>query len=199
MEILLFSAFYRSEPEAFPMGFSQLASYYWLQQAFLALFMTWLMEEEIFQAISNGTVAYELCRPVDIYSMWFVKSLANRASKAVLRCMPILLTALLLPKPYGLALPPDVKTAVLFLLSMILGFLVVVAFSMLIYIATFFTLSPLESGSYPCPLWNSCPAESFPFPFFPAGYAASWSCFPLHPCRTLLTGFIRQTLLVQRL
>ena len=81
MEILLFSAFYRSEPEAFPMGFSQLASYYWLQQAFLALFMTWLMEEEIFQAISNGTVAYELCRPVDIYSMWFVKSLANRASK----------------------------------------------------------------------------------------------------------------------
>ena len=66
MEILLFSAFYRSEPEAFPMGFSQLASYYWLQQAFLALFMTWLMEEEIFQAISNGTVAYELCRPVRV-------------------------------------------------------------------------------------------------------------------------------------
>ena len=181
------------------MGFSQLASYYWLQQAFLALFTTWLMEEEIFQAISNGTVAYELCRPVDIYSMWFVKSLANRASKAVLRCMPILLTALLLPKPYGLALPPDVKTAVLFLFIHDTGIPCGSGiFHADIYCNVFHPI-PLESGSYPCPLWNSCPAESFPFPFFPAGYAASWSCFPLHPCRTLLTGFIRQTLLVQRL
>jgi ABC-2 type transport system permease protein len=99
--------------------------------------------------------------------MWFVKSLANRASKAVLRCMPILLTALLLPKPYGLALPPDVKTAVLFLLSMILGFLVVVAFSMLIYIATFFTLSPLGIRVISLSLVEFMSGGIIPLPFLP--------------------------------
>ena len=39
MEILLFHAFYQTDPAAFPMEFSQLAAYVWLQQAFLALFM----------------------------------------------------------------------------------------------------------------------------------------------------------------
>ena len=34
MEILLFHAFYQTDPAAFPMEFSQLAAYIWLQQAF---------------------------------------------------------------------------------------------------------------------------------------------------------------------
>ena len=40
MELLAFSAFYRADPTAFPMSFEQTVSYIWLQQAFLALFMT---------------------------------------------------------------------------------------------------------------------------------------------------------------
>jgi ABC-2 type transport system permease protein len=41
MEILAFSAFYRANPGAFPMEFSHLVSYIWIQQAFLALFAVW--------------------------------------------------------------------------------------------------------------------------------------------------------------
>ena len=40
LNILLFDAFYRADPAAFPMGFASLTSYLWLQQAFLALFMS---------------------------------------------------------------------------------------------------------------------------------------------------------------
>ena len=101
MEILMFRAFYMGNPDAFPMEFSQLSSYIWLQQAFLALFMTWFLEVDIFSSISSGNVAYELVRPMNLYQMWFTKNLAGRLSKAVLRCIPILAVAAFLPQPYG--------------------------------------------------------------------------------------------------
>ena len=72
------------------MDFQQLSSYIWLQQAFLALFMTWFLDNELFDLISSGNVAYELCRPINIYDTWFIKSCATRVSKALLRSFPIL-------------------------------------------------------------------------------------------------------------
>jgi hypothetical protein len=52
MEILMYRAFYQVNPEAFPMTFQELSSYIWLQQSLLALFMTWFLENEIFQTIT---------------------------------------------------------------------------------------------------------------------------------------------------
>lgn len=141
MEILLYKAFYEAGAENFPMSFEALVSYIWLQQAFLALFMTWVLENDIFKTISDGGIAYELCRPVNLYDMWFFRSMANRASKAILRSFPILIIAALLPKPYGMKLPRNAVSGFTFLVSMFLCFLVVVAFTMLIYISNFFTLS----------------------------------------------------------
>ena len=76
MLILMFSAFYRSDASAFPMSLAQTASYIWLQQAFLALLMVWFLDSEIISSITNGNVAYELCRPIDLYAMWFFKNVA---------------------------------------------------------------------------------------------------------------------------
>lgn len=147
MELLLFRAFYEAAPESFPMEFQALSTYIWLQQAFLALYMTWFWEAELFQSITTGNVAYELCRPVRLYHMWFTRSLAVRLSKAVLRCMPILLFAWLLPAPYGLALPGNIHTWFFTLLSMTLGLLFVVAFGMVVYMSVFFTpFPPRESN-----------------------------------------------------
>ena len=66
MEILLYRAFYKADPAAFPMEFSALVSYIWLQQAFLTLYQSWFFENEIFDAITGGNVAYELCRPMNL-------------------------------------------------------------------------------------------------------------------------------------
>ena len=101
MEILAFRAFYEADAAAFPMPFEAVVTYVWLQQAFLAMFAAWGMEGEIFDVIRNGNIAYELCRPVGIYQMWFARSAANRVSRALLRCVPILTVASLLPAPYG--------------------------------------------------------------------------------------------------
>ncbi len=178
MEILVYRAFYEADAAAFPMSFEATASYIWLQQAFLAFFMTWSMEGEIFEAILNGNIAYELCRPIHIYSMWFARSVANRASRAVLRCFPILLVAVFLPKPYGLMAPAGALHFILFLLTMTMGLLVVVAFCTLIYALTFFTISPDGLRILFSSAVEFFAGAVIPLPFFPDKIRRVMECLP---------------------
>ena len=99
MEIFAFAAFYRANPAAFPMEFSQTVSYIWMQQAFLALFMMWFWENDIAAAITEGSIAYEMVRPIDLYNRWFCQAAANRLARAMLRCAPILIVAFIVPEP----------------------------------------------------------------------------------------------------
>lgn len=167
MEIMVFRAFYRTDAAAFPMSFSATATYIWLQQAFLALFMAWMMENEIFDSIVNGNIAYELCRPVDIYNMWYARSIANRLSRAVLRCFPILLVAVFVPYPYGIAAPAGFAHFLLFLLTLALGLLVMVSFCMSIYMLTFFTISPQGLRILFVSTVEFFAGAIIPLPFFP--------------------------------
>jgi len=167
MEILLFRAFYRANAAAFPMEFPQLASYIWLQQAFLALFASWTLDMDIMHSITGGNVAYELIRPMDLYNMWFTKNLAMRLSRAVLRCMPILAVAFFLPNPFKMDLPPSTLQFFFFLLSMAIGLFIVVAFAMLIYITTFYTLSPLGMRILAISLVDFLSGALVPLPFLP--------------------------------
>ena len=167
MEINVFYAFRGADPAAFPMGFHQLASYIWMQQAFLALFMTWFMENEIFDSIVDGNICYELCRPIDIYDMWFARSVANRTSRALLRCMPILLVAFFLPRPYAMTLPPDALSFLCFLPAMLLGMTVTVALCMLVYMLSFFTVSPQGLRIIFAMTAEILQGIVIPLPFFP--------------------------------
>ena len=167
MEILTFRAFYLADPDAFPMTFQALSAYIWMQQAFLSLFMAWMMEGEIFNSITDGNIAYELCRPIDIYNMWFSRSVANRFSKALLRSVPLLLVTAFLPAPYGLTPPVSLSAFLLFLVSLVLGTLVCVAFCMLIYMTCFFTISPMGVRILTISVVDFFSGAVIPLPFFP--------------------------------
>ena len=167
MELLMFSAFYRVNPDAFPMTFQQIVNYIWIQQAFLALFMTWFYEFEIFSAIQSGAIAYEMVRPLDLYGRWFSQTCATRVAKCVLRALPILLVALLIPGPLRMTLPPDAGQFLLFLLSSVLAVLVVVAFSMLIYISALHTVSAVGARVIAAALVDFLAGAVIPLPFFP--------------------------------
>lgn len=167
LEIMIFRAFYRADPSSFPMSFSATASYLWLQQAFLALFAVWMMENEIFDSIVNGNIAYELCRPVDIYNMWFSRSIATRLSRAVLRCFPILIVAAVLPEPYGIIAPASPRHFLLFLITMILGLLMTVSLCELVYILAFFTISPAGLRLMFNSVTDFFAGALIPLPFFP--------------------------------
>ncbi len=178
MELLLFQAFYRADPAAFPMTFQQTVNYIWVQQAFLALFMTWFYEAEIFSAITSGAIAYELVRPLDLYGRWFSQACATRAAKCLLRCAPILLVALLIPGPLRMTLPADVPQFLLFLLSSLLALFVVVAFSMFIYISGLYTLSAVGARVMAAAAVDFLAGATIPLPFFPAAWRAVAETLP---------------------
>lgn len=167
MEIMVFRAFYHADAAAFPMSFSATASYLWLQQAFLAFFAAWMMENEIFNSIVNGNIAYELCRPINIYNMWYSRSIANRLSRAVLRCFPILIVAAFLPQPYGIETPASLLHFILFLITLALGLAVTVSFCMMIYMLTFFTISPQGLRMVFTSTVEFFAGAIIPLPFFP--------------------------------
>ncbi|TMV50129.1 ABC transporter permease [Paenibacillus mesophilus] len=145
MHIMVFIAFYSMSSGEPPMTLQELTTYTWLKQAFLAFVVLWFRDNELFQLISTGNIAYELCRPTGIYGFWYAKLLAQRLSSAILRCFPILAVAFFLPDPYRLTLPPDGSAFLLFVAALLLGLMLLVAISMFIYISVFITLSPMGS------------------------------------------------------
>ena len=143
--IMIFTAFYGDATEVNGFTKAQMITYIWLQQAFLVFIALWLRDNELFELISSGNIAYEMCRPLNIYGFWYVKLLSARLASAILRCFPILLVAFFIPGPYALTPPDSVLSLGLFVLSLVLGLFINVAISMFIYISVFVTLSPTGS------------------------------------------------------
>ena len=160
MRLLAYRAFYHSDPAAIPMPLPQLAAYIWLQQAFLALLNTWSVDRDILEAITGGGIAYELCRPLDLYTHWLIRGCADRVSAALLRCLPILAVAALLPAPFRLGPPASLTAALLFPLSLALG-------TLLMYIAMFHTLSPYGVRMMVTALAEFLGGAVIPLPFLP--------------------------------
>ena len=167
MAILMYRAFWLSGTGELPMAMTQLSTYAWLRQAFLTLFMPWSFDNELLESISSGNIAYELCRPADMYYMWFVKNMALRISRCLLRCAPVLIVAALMPAPYGLTLPASIGAGFAFLLSLIIGFLLIIAFLMLIYISAFYTVSSQGIRMIAMTVIDFLTGGVIPLPFFP--------------------------------
>lgn len=169
MEILLYRAFYLEYPERFPMGLQALTAYIWLQQAFLSLFFIYAWENELFEAARTGSVAYELVRPVSIYGMWSVRSLALRLSRGVLRAIPVIFVAVLIPAPYGLRLIVTPTVFLAFLLSLGLMLWVVIALTMILYGASFHMTYSAGLNMLFAALMDLFSGSIVPLPFFPDG------------------------------
>ena len=167
LRILFFKALYETNPAALPMELPALCSYIWMQQACLAMFASWTVDKDLLDMISSGSVAYQLCRPMDLYTNWFIQSFSNRLSRMLLRCLPILLVAAFLPYPYGLLLPKSPLSFLLFLISAPLGGVTVVSLTMIVYGITFFTLDSRGFRTVIFTAADFLTGSLLPLPFFP--------------------------------
>ena len=141
--------------------------YVWLNQAFFYLILIAIKDEQIIEQIKNGTVAYELCRPYDLYWWWYLKHLSKRYAGCLLRCFPVLALAFVLPKPYNLTPPISIKAFILFLTALFLGSLLITAICMLINIITFFTYNDKGISSIIYTLGNLLSGIDVPLPLLP--------------------------------
>ena len=71
-------------------NFQELMCYIWLGQAFFVLTLPNMKDYQTLENIKNGTVAYELCRPYDLYTWWYLKQLSKRYAACLLRFLPII-------------------------------------------------------------------------------------------------------------
>lgn len=143
--IMIYIAFYSSSTSVPPMPIEQLITYVWLMQSFFAIFIIWAQDEALLGQICDGHVAYEFTRPYDLYTFWYFRLVAQRLASVILRFLPVITVAMLLPKPYTMGFPDSPIAFVLFIISLLLSLILVVAISMYIYILTFKTLSSVGS------------------------------------------------------
>ena len=145
MLVFIYQAFYQSSSGADAFSYSELVTYIWMQQAFLSFIFLYDWDGELLDMILNGGISYELCRPVNLYLIWYVKLLSKRVSRAAMRFLPIIVIAAVMPAPYNLSAPQSPAAFLLFLVTLFMGAFLLVAISMLVYISIFKTMSPIGS------------------------------------------------------
>ena len=170
MECLAFKAIAEAMGTGLPMEYSSIVTYIWLKEAFMALFLTWTGDKDIFALIQNGGVSYELCRPVSVYSMWFSRIVGGRMAEALLRCVPVLICAFLLPGSLGMGLPVSIEAFVLFLITLVLAVGVTVALCMFVNMLCFFTISPQGWRMVLLGSADFFMGNLIPLPFFPENF-----------------------------
>jgi ABC-2 type transport system permease protein len=144
--IMIYEAFYRSSTAAVqPMAFGQVASYVWLGQALLMM-LPWNVDSEMRAMMRSGGVVYELSRPVDLYTWWYARAMAQRTAPVVLRAVPMVVFAMLgLPLlglgEWRLDPPASLSAGIGFAAAMVGALAVACAMSVLFYIAWIWTLA----------------------------------------------------------
>ena len=138
MMIFIYMAFYSNGSEV-GMSLSEIITYTWLHQACYGLLSIRQNDKEIAKSIRDGSVAYEIIRPYNLYFWWYIKVLSKRVASGLLRFLPVLIFAFLLPKPYGLSIPYSFTSFLLFMITLILGILLVAALNLLVYTIAFYT------------------------------------------------------------
>ena len=143
MLVFIYMALYQNADNV-SMNLEQVIAYVWLHQAFYAFLAVRIADHEIRDSIRTGNVAYEIIRPYNLYYWWYIKGIAKRIASAMLRVMPVVIVSSLLPKPYGLPLPATFINFILFLVSLLLGVLVVNGINLLVHTIGFYTYN--EAG-----------------------------------------------------
>jgi len=145
MLLFIYRAFFGDALQSGGFTFSELVSFVWLQQAFLAFLMLYDWDSELLDTIVSGDISYELCRPINIYRVWYVKLFSKRLASGLLRFSPVVLVAFFLPAPFNLSLPYSPLALLLFTVTLFLGLTLLVSISMMIYISIFKTMHPAGS------------------------------------------------------
>ncbi|MBR5960603.1 MAG: ABC-2 family transporter protein [Clostridia bacterium] len=136
--VAIYRAMYAGKPQVLPL--SHVTTYVWLQQAFFRMLLA--SDPELMDKIRTGAIAYDLCRPLHLYGYYYARIMAQKLTGSILRALPMLVFAALLPEGWGICLPASVPALLTALLALILGLLCVSALENITMGFTMRTLDP---------------------------------------------------------
>jgi len=136
--VAIYRALYAGKPQAIPL--SHVTTYVWLQQAFFRMLTS--TDAELTDKIKTGAIAYDLCRPLDLYGYYYARILAQKLTGSFLRALPMLFFAALLPEGWGICLPVSAAALPAALLAFAAGLFCVSALENITMAITMRTLDP---------------------------------------------------------
>jgi ABC-2 type transport system permease protein len=184
VRVMVFEAFYRSAPAgaAPPMSHAQMCSYVWLGQAMLAMF-PWSTDADLRELVRTGNVGYELCRPVDLYGLWWSRALAWRTAPVLLRMVPMFVISMAVLPLVGLGSwrllpPPTLAAAGAWLLCTVGALLLCCAITTLMSISLLWTISGQGVSILLGALTMVCCGLVIPLPLLPRWAQATAELLP---------------------
>jgi ABC-2 type transport system permease protein len=163
VRVMIYEAFYRSSASPQPMGSNDVVTYIWLGQAMLLLAML-DVDRDVAGMIRTGNVAYELTRPLDLYTLWFARALTGRVAPLIMRAAPIFVVAGLF---LGLHAPASATAAVWFAVSVSVALMLSASLVTLMTISLLWTISGEGIYRLSAPLIFFFSGMVIPLPLFP--------------------------------
>jgi ABC-2 type transport system permease protein len=137
VRVMVYDGFYRSSTGPQPLNAQQVITYVWLGQALLLLVLLHV-DQDVAAMIRTGSVAYEITRPVDLYTFWFARAVSGRTAPIVLRAPPIFILAGLF---LHLQRPASLTAAALFAITTVAGLVLAASLVTLMTISLLWTIS----------------------------------------------------------
>ena len=144
VRIMILRTFYAASVGGAPISLDRVIDYVWLGQATLLL-IPWRIDEDVAEQIRTGNVVYELTRPLDLYGVWFARSLAWRTAPVFLRMLPMFVVSMvmvpLVAPGWELAPPPSIAAFVMWIACFAGAVLISAALSALINVTLMWTVT----------------------------------------------------------
>ncbi|MBQ9590671.1 MAG: hypothetical protein IJR29_10860 [Butyrivibrio sp.] len=164
--VALYRALYAGKPQSIPI--ESVATYVWLQQAFFRMMLA--SDSELVDKIKSGDIAYDMCRPVDMYGFYYARIMAQKLMGSLMRAVPMLIVAFLLPKGWGISLPASFLELISAIPALLLGLLCVCALENITVAFTMKTLDPRGIQGLLNLLMMTLSGNLFPLTLFPESW-----------------------------
>jgi ABC-2 type transport system permease protein len=136
LRMMILEGFYAASSVQPPLSLDEALTYTWLGQAFFRM-IPFSVDQETAQKVRDGSVAYDLVRPIDLYWSWYSRGLAVLSGPTLMRAAPLLAIALF----FGMRGPASLVHFLAWLPSMALGLCLSAAILTTVSISLFWTVS----------------------------------------------------------
>jgi len=140
VRVMVYHAFYAFSTVIQPLTLGQAVTYTWLTQVTFRM-QPWQADLEIMAMIRSGNVAYELCRPLDVYFTWYARLVSQKLVPFLLTGVPMFCIAILLPGDFRMALPVSLAAGMAWAGATLLALILECAIGNLITLSTLWMLA----------------------------------------------------------
>ncbi|WP_029232898.1 ABC transporter permease [Butyrivibrio sp. VCB2006] len=172
--VALYKTLYDGNPQ--PMPFSSIATYVWLQQAFFRMMLG--SDSDLLDKIRSGDISYDMCRPVNMYGFYYARIMAQKFMGSIMRAVPMLILAAILPMGYGISGPASVWGLLSAIPALFLGLLCVCALENITMAFTMKTLDPRGMQGLLNLLMMTLSGNILPLTLFPDSWQKVITFFP---------------------